>query len=201
VPRAHVSRRGGRRTRTLVLAVYGRGLQPVQCPRGIRKAARGCPGAAVSWSICKPLHSRPTLSMPGQILISGEIADGCLRPGGKVHARTHAHVFATGRFPRRGSCGGSVEHASHRSLSWSSTIITDEGFEPQRFSNPRLGSTVRRAAVLPISLRELRQYAPRIMERELLGEVTCPSGKLLVIDMGMLGRCRRLRRGVRPDDQ
>lgn len=49
--RAHVSRRGGRRTRTLVQAVYGRGRQPVACPRRSKKPPEAWPGAARTRSI------------------------------------------------------------------------------------------------------------------------------------------------------
>jgi len=59
VLRAHVSRRGGRRTRTLVQAVYGRGSQPVAYPRE-QKSRRGYPGRLCVDSFNKPLHSRLT---------------------------------------------------------------------------------------------------------------------------------------------
>ena len=73
VRRAHVSRRGGRRTRTLVQAVYGRGNQPVECPRGTKKSRPRLPWGGCARSIYWPSHSRPTFPRPGQIL--SEITD------------------------------------------------------------------------------------------------------------------------------
>jgi hypothetical protein len=46
--RAHGSRRGGRRTRTLVQAGYNRGLQPVECPRRQKKPPEVALGRLVS---------------------------------------------------------------------------------------------------------------------------------------------------------
>jgi hypothetical protein len=75
--RAHVWRRGGRRTRTLVLAGYSRGLQPVECPRERDKKSRPrLPWGGLSRSIDRPLHSRPTRRILLRALIPGATTDG-----------------------------------------------------------------------------------------------------------------------------
>lgn len=78
VRRAHVPRRGSRRTRTLVQAVYGRGIQPVECSRNTKKPPEVGLGRQCLGLFADYLHSRPILLIPGQILMSGEITDGDL---------------------------------------------------------------------------------------------------------------------------
>lgn len=118
--------RGGRRTRTLVRAVYGRGNQPVEYP-GVQKSRPRWPRAAVSRSICGLLHSRPAFVIAG-------------------HARIA--VFGAQDAARRGSCRSYGKQPIHRSAS-TPTILAEEGFTARRFSGGQASAQPLRLLIRP----------------------------------------------------
>jgi len=109
--RTHLARRGGRRTRTLVQAVYGRGIQPVECPRKTKKPPEVSLGRLSFGLSIRPSHGHPTGS--ARIEIRGGMTAENDDPG-KAHTPVQTRGSAFRR--ARGSVCSHVDQACHGSL-------------------------------------------------------------------------------------